>query len=252
MKLAFDRGGAGDRVLILLHGLGATRHVWRSMLANAEAHWRGAWIAPDLRGHGASTHATNYALGIHAADVAELALGSGRSSEIVLVGHSMGGAVALALASGWFGIAPARCFGLGIKVAWSVDELARLCKMAASPVRTFTNKDEAVTGFLKTSGLAEFFTADSPAAEAGVVRNENGWRLAADPATALVGAPPMRALVEAANAPFHLARGESDRMVTRDQLRAFDPNAVDLTGLGHNAMVEKPDAVWDWIEGKLA
>lgn len=249
MKLAADRGGSGDRLLVLLHGLGATRHVWRPMLENADARWNGTWLAPDLRGHGASARAMEYALGHHAADVAELARGSWR--KIVVVGHSMGGVVALALASGWFGIAPARCFGLGIKVAWTADELARLTEMAAAPPRMFATKDEVVTRYLKTAGLAGLMTADSSGAEAGVVTDDAGWRLAADPATASVGAPPMRALLDAAKAPVHLARGETDRMVTLEQLRAFDPDAADLTGLGHNAMVENPNAVWDWIESTL-
>ena len=121
MKLDTDRGGDGPRLLVLLHGLGATRHVWRPMLAGGR--WGGSWLVPDLRGHGASPHATNYGLGQHAADVTELVQSAGAWEEIVILGHSMGGAIALALASGWFGIQPSRVFGLGIKVAWSDDEL---------------------------------------------------------------------------------------------------------------------------------
>ena len=250
MKLAADRGGSGDRLLVLLHGLGATHHVWHKMLATASDRWKGTWVAPDLRGHGASARALEYALGHHAADVAELARGDWR--EIVVVGHSMGGVVALALASGWFGILPAHCFGLGIKVAWTAEELARLGEMAAAPPRMFATKDEAVARYLKAAGLAGLMAEDSPGAEAGVVTDDAGWRLAADPATAAVGAPPMRALIDAAKAPLHLACGETDRMVTLDQLRKFDANATDLAGLGHNAMVEDPSALWGWIESKLA
>jgi pimeloyl-ACP methyl ester carboxylesterase len=252
MNLQSDRAGEGGRLLVLLHGLGATRHVWHPMLARVDAHWRGSWIAPDLRGHGASPHAASYALGLHAADVADLVQGSGRWNEIVVVGHSMGGVVALALASGWFGIAPWRVFGLGIKVAWTADELVKLGEMAAAPVRRFDTKEEAITRSLKASGLTGLIEANSPAAEAGIVRSESGWRFASDPATASIGAPPMHALIDAAQAPIHLARGEADRMVTRDQLLAFDPAVADLAGLGHNAMVENPSAVWQWIESKCA
>ena len=68
MQLAFDRGGEGDRLLVLLHGHGATRHVWQPMLdAN---RWNGAWLALDLRGHGASAHAESYSLTDHATDIA--------------------------------------------------------------------------------------------------------------------------------------------------------------------------------------
>ena len=110
----------------------------------------GRWIAPDLRGHGASAHARDYSLAEHAADIAELVDGT---DEIIVLGHSMGGAVALALASGKYGIAPSQVFGLGIKVAWNDDELAGMRKMAASQPRLFETRDEAVARYLKVSGL---------------------------------------------------------------------------------------------------
>lgn len=238
MKLACDRGGSGDRLLVLLHGLGAARAVWQPMLAGNR--WDGSWIAADLRGHGASPHAESYAPTLHAADVAETIGAAWR--EIVVLGHSMGGVVALALASGWFGVQPARVHGLGIKVAWNDEELAGLNKMAAAPVRWFATRDEAAARYLKSAGLA---ATERPA----IVEGESGWRLAADPAAASIGAPPMTALTAAAAAPVHLARGESDRMVSLEQLRAYDSHAVDIAGAGHNAMVERPDAVWDWLLG---
>ncbi len=239
MKLEHDRGGDGDRLLVLLHGLGATRDVWRPMLA--ANRWQGSWIAPDLRGHGASAHADNYALGFHAADVAELIAGPWR--EIVVLGHSMGGAVALALASGWFGVAPSRVFGLAIKVVWNADELAGLEKMAAAPPRLFAAKDEAMARFAKVSGLGAHAT------ERGVAEAGGGWRLAADPATARVGPPPMQALLASSICRIRLARGESDAMVSRAQLAEFDPAAIDIAGAGHNAMIDAPAAVWDWLLG---
>ncbi len=249
MQLAFDRGGVGDRLIVLLHGLGATRRVWQPMLD--AGRWRGSWIAPDLRGHGASPHADTYALADHAADVAMLIQASGSWREIVIAGHSMGGAVALALASGTFGIAPSQVFGLGIKVAWSDEELTRLQNLAAAPTRRFATKEEAVDRYLKVAGFAGFVDKDTPAAAAGVAQDGDGWRLACDPRTMTVGAPPMRTLIDAARVPTHLARGDTDPMVTLEQLRAFDTGAVALAGAGHNAMVEKPVAVWDWIESRL-
>lgn len=248
MKLETDRGGEGPRLLVLLHGLGATRHVWRPMLASGR--WQGSWLTPDLRGHGASPHATNYGLGQHAADVAELMQGAGAWEEIVVLGHSMGGAVALSLASGWFGIQPSRVFGLGIKVAWSDEELAGMRKLAVTPSRIFETKDEAIGRYLKVSGLAGLIAPESAEAAAGVTQAESGWRLAFDPATASIGPPPMRELLAAARAPIHLARGETDTLVTQDQLAAFDAD-TDLRG-GHNVLVENPGAVWDWLESNGA
>ncbi len=84
--------------------------------------------------------------------------------------------------------------------------------------------------------------------ESGIAHTAEGWRLAYDPATATVGPPPMGALMAQLRCPVRLARGERDHMVTLDQLRAYDPQARDLPG-GHNAMVGDPGAVWDWILG---
>jgi pimeloyl-ACP methyl ester carboxylesterase len=237
MKLEADRGGEGSRLLILLHGLGASREVWRPMLA--ANRWHGRWIAPDLRGHGASAHASSYALAEHATDVAALVDGA---DDITVLGHSMGGAVALALASGKYGIAPSKIFGLGIKVAWNDDELAGMKKMAASQPRIFETRDEAVARYLKVSGLHGLATTT----DHGVTQSEAGWRLAYDPASASVGPPPMTQLMAEAKCPIHLARGTDDAMVTQAQLAVYDAGARDLPG-GHNAMVEHPGAVWDWI-----
>lgn len=250
MRLAHDRGGHGSRLLVLLHGLGATRQVWRPMLK--QARWRGSWLAPDLRGHGASPHGGNYALGAHAMDVAELILEAGRWDEIVVLGHSMGGVVALALASHWFGVSPARVFGIGIKVAWTDAEFAQLKNMACAPVRWFATQEEATERYLKVSGLSGMATVDSEMAASGVVPGEHGWRLAVDPATASVGPPPMPALTAATHVPFHLARGESDAMVSQTALLAYDAGTTEFIGAGHNAMVEKPDAIWQWLEEKCS
>ena len=249
MNLQHDHGGKGPRLLVLLHGLGATRHVWNGFLD--QKTWNGTWISPDLRGHGASAHTHSYALGLHAADVAETIQALGQFDEIVVLGHSMGGAIALALASGWFGIQPARAFGLGIKVAWNDEERAGMAKMATMPVKTFASEEQAVARYLKISGLAGFTAPGSDAAHAGVARTPDGWRPAFDPATASIGPPPMRALMDAAQAPVHLACGETDAMVTREQMAVYDSDARGLPG-GHNVMVENPLAVWDWIGGFVA
>ena len=50
--LAAFEGGQGDRLLVLLHGMGATAGVWSRMLA--EPRWHGRWLALDLPGHGGS------------------------------------------------------------------------------------------------------------------------------------------------------------------------------------------------------
>lgn len=245
MKLATDHGGEGGRLLVLLHGLGATRHVWKPMLA--QARWHGRWIAPDLRGHGASPHASDYSIAAHAGDIGELVNAHAPSNEIFVLGHSMGGAVALKFASGAHGFTPKQVFGVGIKVSWNDDERAGMRKMAAMAVKFFPTKEEAIARYLKVSGLHGLIALESEEASAGVTQTAEGWRLAYDPAAASVGAPPMDALLSAARVPIHLARGTTDHMVSHEQLAVYDANARDLPD-GHNVMVENPSAVWDWMK----
>jgi pimeloyl-ACP methyl ester carboxylesterase len=164
----------------------------------------------------------------------------------------MGGSVGLSLASGRHGVRPRRVLAFGIKFAWTPEELAGLERLAVSPPRILAAKDEAVTRFLKVSGLIGLVDPASPIAAAGVVEGAEGWRLAADPAAASIGPPDMGALTGAAACPVRLAAGEHDPMSRAEGLRRWDPDATAFAGLGHNAMVEGPAAVWAWARTMIA
>ncbi len=81
--------------LVLLHGLGASSEDWEYQLAEFSKRFR--CIAPDFRGFGLSPRAGLYSVPRFAADIWALldAQGVDRFS---LIGHSMGGAVALQMA----------------------------------------------------------------------------------------------------------------------------------------------------------
>jgi pimeloyl-ACP methyl ester carboxylesterase len=241
-------GGGSDGpapTLVLLHGLGATGEVWAGLHGLLDGRWPGRWVIPDLAGHGRSGHAAAYSFGRHAADVATLCLPDER---VLVVGHSMGGVVGLALASGWFGVTVAGVVGLGIKVSWTEAELARAAELARRPPRWFERREEAAERFLRVAGLHGLAPPDGELVASGLASGDRGWRLAADPATAGVGAPDMAGLLAAARAPVRLARGEHDGLVTLAELRRLDPGAAELAGLGHNAHVEDPERVLDLAE----
>ncbi len=114
MDVYLARHGAGDPVLLLLHGLGATGEVWDGLVSSLAGRWPGEILVADLPGHGRSAPLARYSFGALTAALAG-ALEPGRP--VAVLGHSLGGVVGLALASGWFGVpVPAVC-GLGIKVA---------------------------------------------------------------------------------------------------------------------------------------
>lgn len=243
--IAFERGGEGDRLLVLIHGLAATARVWALMLEQAPRRWPGRWIAPDLRGHGGSAPARSYTTADYAADIAGLIADSGASSA-TLLGHSMGGVIAVALA-GDSRLPVDRVFGLGIKVAWTDDELARLASVAQRQPKLFDQEAEAREQHRRQCGLT--CDPDSPLLERGTVQRDGQWRTVLDQAAFAVARPPMEELVAVARCPVHLACGEHDAMVSVEQLRALDPSARRIAGAGHNAMVDDPDAIWDWIAG---
>ncbi|MEU0797756.1 alpha/beta hydrolase, partial [Amycolatopsis sp. NPDC005961] len=133
---------------------------------------------------------------------------------------------------------------LGVKVEWTQDDLGRVATLAARPARLFETRVDAEQAYLKVSGLLGI----APADPAGLRETEGGWRLAMDPAAFGVGAPDMPALLAAARCPVVLAAGENDPMSRPGRLRALDPDAVTLAGLGHNAHVEDPAAVRALLE----
>ena len=221
--------------MLLLHGLGATGGVWRGFDG----------LAPDLPGHGTARWDDTYTFTRHAEAV--LPLLDGLDEPVVVVGHSMGGVVALALAA----LAPERVrrvVGLGIKVSWPAEDAARAAAMAQRPVATYDSRAEAVDRFLRVAGLAGLVAPDDPMVDDAIVDRTaagegSGWRLAQDPRTFGVGVPDMAALLAAVTCPVVLARGEHDPMVTHEQLAALVADPVTLPGLGHNAHVEDPAAV---------
>jgi pimeloyl-ACP methyl ester carboxylesterase len=240
----FVRRGGSDSgpALLLLHGLGATGEVWDGLTALLPGHWPGSWIVPDLPGHGRSAPAprARYSVGGLAAAVAS-ALEP--DTPLAAAGHSLGGAVAVALASGWFRVQPSAALGLGIKVRWSPEELAKAAELAGRPGRAFATREEAADRALKIAGLAGLLPPDASLVDAAVVPSEGGWRLALDPAAFAVGAPAMEGLLAAARAPVVLAAGEHDPMSPVEHLQALVPDPVVLKGLGHNAHVEDPAAL---------
>jgi pimeloyl-ACP methyl ester carboxylesterase len=231
-------GGSGEPLLVLLHGLGATGDVWKGWRPLLARRWPGRWVAPDLPGHGGSRPLPEYTFHSLAAAVAGTI---GPGVRAVVLGHSLGGVVGLALASGKFAAPVQAVIGLGIKVVWADEDLDRARAAAHRPSAWFASRDEAAARYLRVSGLAGLLPAGDPAVDAGL-REQNGrWRLAMDPGVFAVGAPDMAQLLERCEAPVTLARGERDPMNTDQQLARLGAGTVTLPGLGHNAHVERPE-----------
>jgi pimeloyl-ACP methyl ester carboxylesterase len=235
--------GSGNNLLIFIHGLCATSRVWLPMIETIDAHWQGRWAAIDLRGHGRAPKRSAYAIADYANDLAEFVDAQG-AGHVTLLGHSLGGAVALAAAA----IAPPveRVFALGVKVDWAAEELERMHALSLRPPRCFALQEEALAQHAREAGLE----ADTASAllDAGVVLGEAGWQSAMDRAALAIDPADMPRLLAAARCPIHLACGDRDLMVHVDRLRDFDRDAASIAASGHNAMVDAPARVWAWLE----
>lgn len=245
MQLHCEQSGEGGPVLLLLHGMAGNGAVWQPLLGQLRGRWPGRIVVPDLRGHGRSPQGRHYGYGQHAADVSELL---DEAEHVTVVAHSMGAVVAVAAASASYGLSIDSILGFGVKMVFTDADVEKARSLSRVPVRWFENRREAADRFLRLSGLAGLVSDDSEAVQVGV-REENGrWRIAADPRTFSAPVPDFENLFRSCKARVRLACGSEDRMVGIEQLRCFDPGAIELPGLGHNLHVQAPQALAELID----
>jgi pimeloyl-ACP methyl ester carboxylesterase len=92
----YAQAGDSGPVVVLVHGIASRAFQWEAVMAVLGEHYR--VIAPDLLGHGLSAKPRgDYSLGAQACGIRDLlaALGHDR---ITLVGHSLGGGIAMQFA----------------------------------------------------------------------------------------------------------------------------------------------------------
>ena len=245
-SLYFQKGGSGDKTYVLLHGLGCSSDVWRGLISVIEKNKAGKWIAPDMRGHGRSEWKDSYALGHHATDLIPIIK---TEKNIFIVGHSMGALVAMVLATGIFDLSITGVFGIGPKSDWPAEERKKLVAFANKPIRWFKSREEAIERYLLVSGLKGILNPGDDRLSSAIFQGPEGFRLSADPKTVIVGGPAKGLHAAASYASnIRLACGEYDNVTTINGLRTWDPDAVVLRGLSHNAHVEDPNAVWSVIQ----
>jgi esterase len=146
LKLHYqDYGTAGKTPMVCVHGGAASGH-WFDFVApdfRAEHHV----LALDQRGHGDSQWAptADYTYERYAADIDEFA-SKLNLRDFVLIGHSMGGAVALTYAA----LHPGRLARLVIvdtTLHMTPDRIAKLREVGTRPGRTYATREEFITRF---------------------------------------------------------------------------------------------------------
>lgn len=230
--------------LLLIHGLGATAGVWADLQKVLD--WPGRVITPDLPGHGSAPWSGDYTIGALAAAISARC---DNGEPVVVVGHSLGGGVGLALASGFFRPQVTAVIGIGIKVVWTDEDVAGVARVAAKGVRWFDTPEEAVDRFLLQSGLAGLVDRNHPATNGAVVEEQGRWRVTQDPLTFAQRPLDMRVLMDAARCPVVLGAGDGDAMVSAADLGHYVHHPVIAPDRGHNVHVEDPQWVASLLDG---
>ena len=236
-------GEQGD-ILLLVHGLGTNGATWDPLLEIARREWPGKIIVPDLRGHGRSRRSAVYSYGGMATDLGALIAGG---SSVSIIGHSLGGALAVLVATGWFGADVARVLALSVKAQWVPEEVIKAREIAKGAPRLMETREEALERYLKMSGLLGNREVMARSAEIGIADENGKFRLAADQAifgSAALGVPALLGLAKCT-----LATGENDPIAPPASFAAFVLEAAVIPGAGHNVHIEQPQAIWSMFAG---
>ncbi|OBZ08681.1 alpha/beta fold hydrolase [Bacillus sp. FJAT-26390] len=239
-----DDGGAADgitEVIVLLHGYCGSSAYWEPIVDELEQYVR--IIAPDARGHGRSS-ATNedvYTMEMYAEDVAQMLI-TLQIHNAVLLGHSLGGYITLALAEMY--AKKLSGFGLIHSTALEDSEAAK------------QNRDKAVAA-LEESGVQPFVDglipklfapANVEAMPSEIERAKQiGYGTSLQGAVGTARGMKIRAnrthIIEQTELPVLLVSGANDKVIPTDSTFAASNRStvkVVLDSAGHMGMVEQP------------
>ncbi|ARR80065.1 alpha/beta hydrolase fold [Mycobacterium intracellulare subsp. yongonense] len=264
-RIAYRDEGDGE-VLLLIHGMAGSSDTWRSVIPALSKRFR--VIAPDLLGHGESAKPrTDYSLGAFAVWLRDL-LDQFGVSQATVVGHSLGGGVAMQFVYQHPDYAKRLILissgGLGPDVGWVLRLLSApgaelvLPIIAPTPVLSAGNK---LRSWLRSAGIqsprgAELWSAYSSLSD-GETRQSflRTLRSVVDYRGQAVSALNRLSLRE--DLPVMAIWGERDGIIPVDHAYAAHKARTDarleiLPDVGHFAQVEAPNQVVELIEDFIA
>lgn len=251
-RLTARSGGSAGVPVVLLHGLAASSDVWG--LAWDRLAGEGLVLAPDLLGFGRSPRTSaSHRLQDHADAVADAMLAAETTRPAVVVGHSFGALVALALArhhpelvGGLVLLAPplhANAAEARRRVVGSLSRVERVIGMdnlvAQCLCRSLCTGWPAVAARLATWLRPEL---PRPIARAGVLHS---WPSYSQSLAELLGARARPEWLGELAVPVRILAGDRDRCIDRDLLTGLGDlhghvEVEVLAGLDHLLPLEAP------------
>lgn len=249
-------GAPGGDGIVLVHG-GAAHSRWWDHVAPLLLADAPRVVALDLSGHGDSGRGDSYGLAAWADEVLAVAGHAGIGREPVVVGHSMGGMVALAAALR---------FGERLRGVVVVDspvrarppeERAARDRRAFGPLRTYDSREQAVGHFRLVPDQPDALPyVQEHIAATSVRRVEGGWAWKFDPAIfGGIGIDPAQlstvdCRVALLRAEHGLVPAEMGDMIV-DRMGRVVP-VVEIPAAGHHVMLDQPLALVTGLRTLLA
>lgn len=242
-----EHGSPNARRLVLLHSLALDGSVWRYVVPTLAEKYH--TLTVDLRGHGQSPSDTDFTVEDMAGDVAAIIRDQGDESQAIVVGLSLGGCVAQAVAYGY----PDLVDGLVLAdtTAWYGDDAPQAWRNRAQQARSnglislskfqlerwFSDEFRLANAEL-CADLLDRFTAndiDSYAATCRALGEYDG-----------------RGRVESISVPTEIVVGEHDGATPPADAydlagRIEGASVTVLTGAKHLTALERPDALCEAI-----
>ena len=240
--------------LVILHGLFGTLDNWQTLARRWATEAGLRVVSVDLRNHGRSFHAPEISYALMAADVLALFDHLALGPDATLLGHSMGGKVAMCFALAY----PARLARLVVldiaprfsDMAHQDDIIAGLQAVDLATIQSRAEADAALAGHIPQAGVRQFLLKNLYRD----AQNNFAWRINLPALAAAL--PAIGAATEAASPflkPTLFIRGGNSNYITPDDklhgIPALFPNSQLATVIdaGHWVHAEKPDEVFDLV-----
>jgi pimeloyl-ACP methyl ester carboxylesterase len=248
VHVQYRQYGAGEPLVVLIHGWSCDSNYWASQLDALKANF--SVVTVDLAGHGGSgANRTDWSMSAFGRDVAAVVDALPQFAKVVLVGHSMGGPVA---------VEAARQIGPRVVGVIGVDTLRNVAAPPVPASETAARLKAFEADFIgSTRGLvtAQFFT---PKSDPTLVRRIADDMSQAPPEVAI---PAIRELnawdgktaLRELQMPVTVINADLGPRTDVEASRKLAPkfNAVIVDGLGHFLMMEDPARFNPLLEAEI-